>query len=121
MIRGIKFVGVPVRDQNAALRFWTEAIGMQVVTDQPFNDRQRWIELKLPGAETGIAPFTPPGHEDRVGQFTSVSFWCDDVFTTAAALKQRGVTFAKDPKKEGWGTSAIFQDPDGNQFVLSSR
>ena len=109
MIRGIKFVGVPVRDQNAALKFWTEAVGMQVVTDQPFSDKQRWIELKFPGAETGIAPFTPPGQEDRIGQFTSISFWCDDVFATAAALKQKGVIFAKDPKKEHWGTSAIFQ------------
>ncbi|HEX3662174.1 MAG TPA: VOC family protein [Acidobacteriaceae bacterium] len=121
MIRGIKFVGVPVRDQNAALQFWTEAVGMQVVTDQPFSDTQRWIELKFPGADTGIAPFTPPGQEGRVGQFTSISFWCDDVFATADALKQRGVVFAKDPKKEHWGTSAIFKDPDGNLFVLSSK
>ncbi len=121
MIRGIKFVGIPVRDQNAALKFWTDAVGMQVVTDQPFDDKQRWIELKFPGADTGIAPFTPPGQEDRVGQFTSISFWCDDVFATAMVLKQRGVIFAKDPKKEHWGTSAIFQDPDGNLFVLSSR
>jgi catechol 2,3-dioxygenase-like lactoylglutathione lyase family enzyme len=121
MIRGIKFVGVPVRDQNAALKFWTEAVGMQVVTDQPFSDTQRWIELKFPGADTGIAPFTPPGQEDRIGQFTSISFWCDDVFATAEALKKKGVVFARDPKTEHWGTSAIFKDPDGNLFVLSSR
>jgi catechol 2,3-dioxygenase-like lactoylglutathione lyase family enzyme len=121
MIKGIKFVGVPVSNQDAALKFWTEAVGMKVVTDQPFNEKQRWIELKIPGAETGIAPFTPEGHEDRIGQFQSISFWSDDVFTTAAALKQKGVVFAQDPKKEQWGTSAIFKDPDGNMYVLASR
>jgi catechol 2,3-dioxygenase-like lactoylglutathione lyase family enzyme len=121
MIRGIKFVGVPVTSQDAALKFWTEAVGMKVVTDQPFNDKQRWIELSIPGAETGIAPFTPEGQEDRIGQFTSISFWCDDVFATAAALRQKGVVFAKDPKKEQWGSAAIFKDPDGNQYVLASR
>ena len=121
MIRGIKFVGVPVKDQDAALKFWTEAVGMMVVTDQPFNEEQRWIEVKLPGAETGMALFTPPGHEDRIGQFQSISFWCDDVVATAAALKQKGVVFAQDPKKEPWGTAAIFKDPDGNLYVLSSR
>jgi catechol 2,3-dioxygenase-like lactoylglutathione lyase family enzyme len=112
---------VPVTDQDKALKFWTESIGMIVATDQPFNDKQRWIELKIPGADTGIAPFTPDGHEDRIGQFTSISFWCDDVFATADAMKKKGVVFAKDPKKEQWGSSAVFKDPDGNLFVLSSR
>lgn len=121
MIRAIKFVGVPVSDQDAALKFWTEAAGMKVTTDQPFNERQRWIELKVPGADTGIALFTPPGHESRIGQFQSISFWCDDVFATAAEMKGKGVVFAQDPKKEHWGTSAVFKDPDGNLFVLSSR
>ncbi|HEX4064891.1 MAG TPA: VOC family protein [Acidobacteriaceae bacterium] len=121
MIRGIKFVGIPVKDQDAALEFWTQRVGMKVVTDQPFNQKQRWIELKVPGADTGIALFTPEGHESRIGQFQSVSFWCDDVPATAAAMQQKGVVFTKEPKKEQWGTSAVFRDPDGNQFVLSSR
>ncbi|MFZ0274767.1 MAG: VOC family protein [Acidobacteriaceae bacterium] len=121
MIRAIKFVGVPVSNQDRALQFWTEAVGMKVVTDQPFNEKQRWIEVGIPGADTGLALFTPEGHEDRIGQFQSISFWCDDVFATAAGMKQKGVVFAQDPKKEQWGTSAIFKDPDGNMYVLSTR
>jgi predicted enzyme related to lactoylglutathione lyase len=31
------------------------------------------------------------------------------------------VAFAKEPKAEVWGTMAIFKDPDGNQFVVSSK
>jgi hypothetical protein len=31
------------------------------------------------------------------------------------------VEFAAKPKKEAWGTSSIFKDADGNQFVLSSK
>ena len=120
MIRGIKFVGIPVSGQDAALKFYTESLGFKVVTDQPFG-KQRWIELLIPGAESGLALFTPEGHEDRIGQFQSISFWCDDVPATAAVLRQRGVKFAQEPKTESWGTSAIFCDPDGNRFVLSSR
>lgn len=37
MIRGIKFVSVPVKDQDAALAFWTEKVGLKVATDQPFG------------------------------------------------------------------------------------
>lgn len=51
MVRGIKFVGIPVRDQDVALNFYTNALGLKVATDQPFNDKQRWIELLIPGAE----------------------------------------------------------------------
>jgi catechol 2,3-dioxygenase-like lactoylglutathione lyase family enzyme len=121
MIRGIKFVGIPVGNQDVALKFYTEQLGLKVVTDQPMTPTLRWIELMIPGADAGVALFTPPGHEDRIGQFQSISFWCDDVFATAVALKQKGVEFAQDPKRESWGTSSIFKDPDGNQFVLGSR
>ncbi len=40
MIRGIKFAGIPVRDQDAALKFYTEKLGFKVVTDQPFTEKQ---------------------------------------------------------------------------------
>ena len=121
MIRGIKFVGIPVGDQDVALRFYTEALGFKVVTDQPFTPTQRWIELMIPGADSGLALFTPEGQEDRIGGFQPLSFVCDGAFATAKTFKDRGVEFTSDPKKEPWGTSAIFKDPDGNQYVLSSR
>ena len=121
MIRGIKFVSIPVSNQDVALDFYTKKLGCKILTDQAFTPKQRWIELTIPGADTGLALFTPEGHEDRIGQFQSISFWCDDVFATAKILESKGVTFAKPPKAEQWGASAIFKDPDGNQFVLSSR
>jgi catechol 2,3-dioxygenase-like lactoylglutathione lyase family enzyme len=121
MIRGIKFVGIPVRDQDVALKFYTEALGMKVMTDQPFTPKQRWIELMIPGADTGVALFTPDGHENRIGESQSISFWCDDVFATAEAMKKKGVVFTKEPTAESWGSVAVFKDADGNQLVLSSR
>jgi catechol 2,3-dioxygenase-like lactoylglutathione lyase family enzyme len=121
MIRGVKFVGIPVRDQDAALKFYTEALGFKVTTDQPFTDKQRWIELMIPGADSGLSLFTPPGHEGRIGDFQPIAFWSDDVFATAKTLKERGVEFVQEPRNEHWGVSSIFKDPDGNKFVLSSR
>ena len=121
MIRGIKFVGVPVSDQDAALKFYTEKLGFKVTTDQPMTETQRWIELMIPGADSGLALFTPEGHENRIGEFQSVSFWCEDVFATAKALKSKGVQFEVEPKKEERGTTAVFKDTDQNKFVLSSR
>lgn len=120
MIKAVKFVSVPVRGQDRALAFYTGQLGFRVVTDQPFGE-QRWIELRIPGAETGIVLFTPPGQEDRIGGFMNLSFATDNVQKTYNELSARGVEFAQPPKTEHWGTSAIFKDPDGNTFVLSSK
>jgi catechol 2,3-dioxygenase-like lactoylglutathione lyase family enzyme len=121
MIRGIKFVNVPVKDQNEALKFYTEKLGFRVLTDQPFNDKQRWIELGIPGSDSSVVLFTVDGDEKRIGSRQPVTFWSDDVFATAKVLKSKGVNFTLDPKEEHWGKVAIFQDQDGNQFVMSSR
>lgn len=121
MIKSIKFVSIPVRDQDQALEFYTKKLGFQVVTDQPFNGKQRWIELSIPGAKTGVTLFTPEGHEGRIGTFTGISLECDDVQKTYEDFRANGVEFAMPPKTEKWGTAAVFKDLDGNQFVLSTR
>jgi catechol 2,3-dioxygenase-like lactoylglutathione lyase family enzyme len=119
-MKQIKFVSVPVRDQDKALAFWTEKMGLRVATDQPMGPGLRWIELRIPGAQTGIVLFTPEGHEARIGTFTGISFLSDDVEKSYRELTAKGVEFVKPPKKEEWGTSSVFKDADGNTFVLSS-
>jgi predicted enzyme related to lactoylglutathione lyase len=120
MITQLKFVGIPTRDQSRALKFYTELLGFEVSTDQPFNDHQRWIELRIANSATRVVLFTPEGHESRIGTFFNGSFACDDVQATYRQLSARGVEFVKPPEKQPWGEFAIFKDPDGNQFVLSS-
>lgn len=121
MIRGIKFASVPVSDQDRALSFYTDALGFSIVTDQPFDDAQRWIELRIPGSDARVVLFTPEGHEDRVGTPSNIVFWSADVMETYRELSSRGVEFEGEPDQQPWGTFAVFRDPDGNQFVLSSR
>ena len=121
MIRGIKLVSIPVSNQDVSLKFYTEKMGFKVATDQPMGPGQRWIELLIPGSDVNLALYTPRGHEDRIGSLQPVTFWCEDAFATAATLKSRGVELVCEPKREIWGSRAVFKDPDGNQFVLSSR
>ena len=121
MITHVKFVSVPTRDQDRALAFWTEKVGFIVMSDQPFSATQRWIELKIRDSDTRLVLFTPDGQEDRIGTFFNGALACDDVEATYRQLSARGVAFRSPPKKQPWGTFAAFEDPDGNQFVLSSR
>jgi catechol 2,3-dioxygenase-like lactoylglutathione lyase family enzyme len=121
MIKRLKFVSIPTSDQDRALAFWTEKIGFRIVTDQPMGEDRRWIELSIPGAETGVVLFTPDGQEDRIGSFFNGSFACEDVEYSYRQLSERGVEFEEGPQKQPWGSYAIFRDPDGNRFVLGSK
>jgi len=120
MITHLKFVGIPTRNQDVALAFYTEKLGFKVVTDQPMGDTQRWIELRVGQSESRVVLFTPDGHDDRIGTFFNGSFACDNVEKTYATLSALGVEFTSPPKKEPWGTFATFKDPDGNQFVMGT-
>src|SRR6266404_7598592 len=120
MIKQIKFVSVPVADQDRALDFYTEKLGFTIITDQPFDDKQRWIELRVPKAETRVVLFTPEGDEKRIGTFMNMSYACDDIDKTYAELKKQGVEFGGAPQKEPWGTYAMVKDSEGNRFVVSS-
>ena len=119
MIDAIKFASVPVSDQDRALAFYTEKLGFEVLTDSPFDDKQRWIELGLPNGDARLVLFTPDGQEDRIGSFMNIVFTSKNVERTHDQLKDKGVLFDGPPKKQDWGTFVLFKDPDGNTFCIS--
>ena len=120
MVTHVKFVSIPTTDQDRALAFYTERLGFKVLTDQPFGP-QRWIELRI-GVVGHTVRAVHDGRQDpgRASSFAG-ALACDNVERTYDELTARGVEFVSPPKKEPWGTFAVMKDPDGNQFVLSSR
>jgi predicted enzyme related to lactoylglutathione lyase len=120
MIKKIKFLGIPVADQDRAMRFYTEKLGMTVLTDQPFDDKQRWIELRIPGSDTGVVLFTPEGHENRIGTFINTALSADNIDKTYKELSAKGVEFLGEPKHEGWGSFALMKDSEGNTLCISA-
>ena len=80
MITHIKFVSIPTRDQDRALAFWTERVGCRLLTDQPFDDKQRWIELRIGTSETRLVLFSGdgPGAMQPGGSFNG-ALACDNV------------------------------------------
>ena len=120
MIRGVKFVSIPVSNQDRALSFYTDVLGFRLLTDQPFNEKQRWLELGIPGADTRIVLFQF-GDKLKPGGQLNIALWADDVEATARDLKAKGVEFVMEPKRMAYGTTSIFKDMDGNCLVLSSK
>jgi predicted enzyme related to lactoylglutathione lyase len=117
-IRRIEQVTIPVADQDRALAFYTEKLGFEVHVDVAMGP-QRWIELKIPGAETMLVLFTPEGHEDRVGTPVSFTLTCDDLEATHKKLQALGVTFEVPPTKAPWGYYCIIKDSEANTICLS--
>ncbi len=85
------------------------------------HSRQLRKVLECDGRNAWRTPaFTAPKQEAVIGGFMNITLMADDVEKTAAALAACGVEFVKPATKEPWRTSAIFKDPDGNRFVLST-
>ena len=119
MITTIKHTTIPIKDQERALKFYTEKLGFKVSVDVTFGE-QRWIELKLPETDTCVVLFTMDEQKEMLGKFSNIVFSCKDVRATTEQLKEKGVEIVTDPTEESWGTYSIFKDSEGNRFCLSS-
>ena len=124
MINDIATVGVYVRDQDAALDFYKNKLGFEVRADRPAGN-YRWIEVAPPGSTTTIVLGTPAyetGSEAKVGGFTDIQLWTDNIQATHDELVKRGVKFTVKPALMPWGKwHSQFTDPDGNEFFLIQR
>jgi predicted enzyme related to lactoylglutathione lyase len=116
MIKAVKFIGIPVKDQNRALEFYTKKVGFQLKSDNPLGE-QRWIELLIPGAKTYVVLF---GKQEKDVNFMNMSFTSQNVQKTYEELKARGVEFIESPQIEPWGIFVKFKDTEGNILVITS-
>ena len=120
MISGLKFVSVPTHDPARAVAFWTQKFGFTVAREQPFDDSQQWIELRIPGADTRLVLVSPSGADVLVGGFTNVAFTALDLDRTYDELRTKGVEFVGPVRRADWGASVTFKDAEGNTFLLAS-
>ena len=126
-----------VHDQEVALKYWTEKVGMEVRQDVSFPEEMgefRWLTVGPRGQDdVSIVLMAVPGEpvmdettRKEVLNLTAKGFagtvflTTDDCQASYEEMKARGVEFVQEPQKADWGTAAIFKDVDGNQFVLST-
>lgn len=132
MISQMTHVTVYVLDQQRAYDFYTNKLGFKAVKDVPMGNGDRWITVsppEQPGFEIMLAPVTRGLYSKETikalkelvekGTFGVGLFTSNDIFATYEELKAKGVEFTKAPKKEFYGTEAIFKDDSGNWFSLA--
>ena len=111
---------VPVADQDRALQFYTEALGLEMRADVPFGDGNRWIEVAPAGAESTIAICPPGPNVTAGGKDTGISLQTDDIDAYYGQLKEHGVDVYAEVSRFGDTVPAMFWflDPEGNRLMV---
>jgi predicted enzyme related to lactoylglutathione lyase len=121
MLGKVFYVSVLVSDQDRALDFYTNVLGLEKRVENPTPDGPRFLTVGAKGDEFQLVlcPGTPGQAEPALGAPPpSVTFVTDDCRETVEELKSRDVEFVTDVLEFPWGYVAQFLDPDGNRLQI---
>jgi len=125
----VEHMALIVDDYNAAIAFFVDALGFELVEDSPAlttvgGRPKRWVVVRPPGARTGLLLARADGDHQRaavgqqfagrVGLFLRV----DDFDAAYARMRSAGVEFVSEPRSEPYGRVAVFLDVAGNRWDL---
>jgi predicted enzyme related to lactoylglutathione lyase len=111
---------IPVADQDRALTFYTDVLGLEKRADVPFGPGNRWIEVAPHGADTPIAICPPGPNVTPGGKDTGISLQTDDIDAYYAQLKDHGVDVDAEVSRFGDAVPPLFwfRDPEGNTLMV---
>ena len=136
MLKQLTHVQVWVHDQDEALAFYTDKLGMELREDVtvPEMGNFRWLSVGIPGQDVAITLMAipgPPVFDDETresinkllakGASGGLFFATDDAQKSYDELKDRGVEFTQEPTERPYGIDAGFRDASGNHFRLAQR
>ena len=135
MLKQLTHVGVWVHDQDKALAFYTEKLGMEVRDDTtvPEMGNFRWIAVGLPEQPdvsiTLLAVPGPPVFDEETrrkvlevvakGAGGGLFFSTDDLRATHEEFQRRGVGVNQEPTEQPYGVDAGYRDASGNHFRVT--
>ncbi len=114
----IAVVSIPVSDPSAALTFYTETMGFELLRDMPMGPQMRWIQLRPMTGGATIALVTwfermPPG------SMQGLMVHVPDIDAEYARLTGLGVA-ASPIDEQPWGRFTMLSDPDGNGWIVAT-
>jgi catechol 2,3-dioxygenase-like lactoylglutathione lyase family enzyme len=127
MIEKLRLTSRIVDDQDEALRFYTEKLGLEKKADEPMGPDTRWVTVAAEQDDTAeIVLESLDWFEDEeadrragmMGQQPALAFTVDDCHTTYETLRERSVEFTSEPEEQPYGIEAVASDLYGNGVVL---
>lgn len=125
MAQTLALVALVVRDYDEALGFYVGVLGFELIEDTNLGGEKRWVVVAPPGgagARLLLARAVGPEQSSRIGDQTGGRVFLflntDDLAADHARLTAAGVRFVRPPKREPYGTVAVFEDLYGNLWDL---
>ncbi len=134
MLKQLTHTQVWVNDQDEALAFYTEKLGMEIREDVtiPELGNFRWLSVGVPGQSVSITLMEVPGppvFDDETkaqidsllakGAIGGLFFAVENCQAAYEELKAKGVEFAQEPTQQPYGIDAGFRDPSGNHYRMA--
>ena len=134
MIQRLSRATLYVLDQDAALDFYVNKLGLEKGSDFTQGD-YRWLTVRVPGkpdVEISLEQPGPPLHDDATaeqirdlitkGALSGLVFHTDNVRALYETLQERGVSdFTQEPIDHFYGTDMGLRDPFGNAIRVLQR
>jgi lactoylglutathione lyase len=126
MIKDVPLTGIFVNDQEAALDFYTNKLGLEKVQDEPYGEDARWITVSPKGARIRIVLKKAEREHEKamVGRSDGAPILIlgtHDVQTAYERLRERGVRFLGEPYRYPWGIGVLLLDQDGSPILLQQE
>jgi catechol 2,3-dioxygenase-like lactoylglutathione lyase family enzyme len=132
MFNHITHHSIFVLDQDEALKFYVDKLGLEVAADVDLGF-MRWLTIKVPGDDAREILLEVPGppsmDENAASQVrelvskgaSGLAFilTTDDCRKTYDELSARGVEFTEEPTEHFYGTDCALRDPSGNHIRIT--
>jgi catechol 2,3-dioxygenase-like lactoylglutathione lyase family enzyme len=113
-----------VEDYDAAITWFREALGFELLEDTPLGDEKRWV--RVGSADGGTCFLLAKAGDQQQREAVShaaggrVAYFChtDNFARDHARMKNIGVEFMEDARHEPYGIVAVFRDLYGNLWDL---
>jgi catechol 2,3-dioxygenase-like lactoylglutathione lyase family enzyme len=127
MIKDVPLTGIFVNDQKAALNFYTNKLGLEMIQDEPYGESgARWITVSPAEMKIRIVLKKAEKEHEKamVGRSDGapiLTLGTDDVRAAYERLRERGVRFLGEPYRYPWGIGALLLDQDGSPILLQQE
>jgi len=123
----VKIITVLVLDQDAAIEFYTNKLGFELLEDKPFGE-SRWVTIAAPQhRDLALALELATAAEDKAlvgkqaGSHALLGLDTSDCVADYRRMKPLGVKFPGEPHCGPWGTGVQLEDLYGNKLFLSQE
>lgn len=124
-VKSLALVSLLVRDYDAAIVWYCERLGFELVEDRPISAQKRWVVVAPPGGRGAALLLARAADEaqaahigDQAGGRVFLFLHSNDFDRDHRSMISAGVRFLEAPRDEAYGRVAVFEDLYGNKWDL---